>query len=140
MTAMGTGLDVLVHLENIGDQTFTDDVWAGTAGQSRRLEGFQIDILDQVPELGCEYMAHLQDSGDTPWVPEGQFVGTRGQSRRLEGFAIKLTGSQAPQYTVRYKAHLEDSGNTGWSADGDFCGTRGQSRRAEAMLVQIEAR
>ena len=140
MTNMGTDLGVLVHLENIGDQTYTDDVWAGTAGQSRRLEGFQINILDQVPELGMEYMAHLQDVGDTPWIPEGTFVGTRGQSRRLEGFAIRLTGSQAGQYTVRYKAHLQDTGNTAWCADGAFCGTRGQSRRAEAMLVQIDAR
>jgi uncharacterized protein YjdB len=140
MAAMGTNLDVLVHLENIGDQNYVNDVWAGTAGESRRLEGFQIDIVNQVPGVSCEYMAHLQDSGDTPWVQEGAYVGTRGQSRRLEGFAIKLKGPQAGQYSVRYKAHLQDTGNTAWCADGAFCGTRGQSRRVEAMLVEIDPR
>jgi hypothetical protein len=134
----GLSLRVLVHLQNIGDTLFRDNEFAGTRGQSRRLEGFQIDIASAIPNLSCRYMAHLQDIGDVPFVNEGAFVGTRGQSRRLEGFAIELTGAAAANYDVFYMAHLQDMGDTQFYSNGAFCGTRGQSRRVEGILVRIE--
>jgi uncharacterized protein YjdB len=87
-----------------------------------------------------QYMAHLQDIGDVPFVNAGKFVGTRGQSRRLEGFAIRLTGAAATRFNVVYMAHLQDIGDTVFSKNGEFCGTRGQSRRVEGILVRIEAK
>ncbi len=133
----GLPMDVLVHLQDIGDLVFSEDNFAGTRGQSRRLEGFQLSFHHPHEDLSMQYMAHLQDIGDVPWVSEGQFVGTRGQSRRLEGFAIKLTGNHASEFTVRYMAHLEGTGDTGWYSDGQFCGTRGQSRRVEGIVVEV---
>lgn len=130
-------IDVLVHLEGIGDQFFQEGEFAGTRGQSRRLEGFQLTFHPHHDKLSMQYMAHLQDIGDVSWVSEGNFVGTRGQSRRLEGFAIKLTGEHASEYTVEYMAHLEGMGDTGWYRDGAFCGTRGQSRRVEGICVNV---
>lgn len=130
-------MDVLVHLQDIGDLTFHEDEFAGTRGQSRRLEGFQLSFNPRLDGLSIQYMAHLQDIGDVPWVPEGQFVGTRGQSRRLEGFAIKLTGKHASEFTVQYMAHLQDIGDISWVSDGEFCGTRGQSRRVEGISVKV---
>jgi Clostridial hydrophobic W len=134
----GVPFTLLVHLQNIGDVTVQNNQFAGTRGQSRRLEGFQIDISPPVPGLSCQYMAHLQGIGDVPWVNAGQFVGTRAQSRRLEGFAIQLTGPQAGNYSVSYMAHLQGTGDTGFYSNGQFCGTRGQSRRVEGMLVRIQ--
>ncbi len=128
---------VLLHLQNIGDRVYRNDEWAGTKGQSRRLEGFQLTLDHPIPGLGLQYMAHLQDISDTSWVADGQFLGTRGQSRRVEGFAIRLTGSQAANYVVVYRAHLEGIGDTGERINGAFLGTRGQSRRVEAMFVSI---
>lgn len=133
-------LIVLVHLQDIGDSLFHNGQWAGTKGQSRRLEGFQISQVNPVPGLSLQYMAHLQDIGDVPWVNEGGFVGSRGQSRRLEGFAIRLTGPNAPFWDVIYQAHLQDMGDTGSYSNGQFCGTRGQSRRVEAIRVNIVAK
>ena len=130
----------LVHLQDIGDVSLVNDTFAGTRGQSRRLEGFQIQFNPPVPGLSMRYMAHLQDIGDVPWVDEGQFIGTRGQSRRLEGFAIELTGPEAVNYSVRYMAHLQDLGDTDFFRDGQFCGTRGQSRRIEGILVHVGPR
>jgi uncharacterized protein YjdB len=130
-------LDVLVHLQDIGDQLFHADELAGTRGQSRRLEGFQLNLVPAIPGLSLQYMAHLQDVGDTPWVNEGQFVGTRGQSRRLEGFAIRLTGANSTKFDISYMAHLQDLGDSSWFQNGEFCGTRGQSRRAEGIRVKI---
>jgi hypothetical protein len=87
-----------------------------------------------------QYMAHLEDIGDTQWIDEGQFVGTRGQCRRLEGFAIRLAGPSAPGYTVLYMGHLQDIGDTGVYMDSQFCGTRGQARRLEGMKFAVMPR
>jgi hypothetical protein len=136
----GPAMRVLVHLENIGDRVFRDNEFAGTRGESRRLEGFELSLNPAVPGLGMRYMAHLQGQGDVPFVNEGQFIGTRGQSRRLEGFAIELTGPQAANHNVFYMAHLQNLGDTPLFTNGQFCGTRGQSRRVEGILVRIEPR
>jgi hypothetical protein len=133
-------LNVLVHLQDIGDRIFRENEFAGTRGQSRRLEGFQLRIDPPIANLSMRYMAHLQNTGDVPFVNEGQFVGTRGQSRRLEGFAIELTGAQAANFNVFYMAHLQNTGDTGFFQNGQFCGTRGQSRRVEGILVRIDRR
>jgi len=85
----------VVHVQNLGDQPLGDSHWAGTKGQSLRLEGFALDFAPTVPGIGLEYMCHLQNIGDTALMPGESFCGTRGQSRRLEGFAIQLTGPEA---------------------------------------------
>lgn len=132
------GLRELVHIQDIGDRIFPEGAVAGTTGQSRRLEGFQINLDSPIPGLSMEYMAHVQDIGDTSWVREGQYVGTKGQSKRIEGFAIRLTGSQASKYDVFYQAHVEGIGNTPRVGNGQFSGTRGQSKRVEAISVWVQ--
>ena len=132
------GLIGVVHIEGIGDRIFPEGAVGGTTGQSRRLEGFQINLDSPIPGLSMQYMAHVEGIGDTFWVGEGQYVGTRGQSRRLEGFAIRLTGWQASNYDVFYQAHLEGIGNTPIVGNGEFSGTRGQSRRVEAISVWVQ--
>lgn len=137
-TPQKVSLRGIVHLQNIGDVPFQNDAFAGTRGESRRLEGFSLQISDSIPGLGIEYMAHIQDVGDTPWVGSGQFVGTRGKSQRLEGFGIRLTGSAAANYNVNYFCHLQDIGDTPVRSNGQFCGTRGESRRLEGLQVWIQ--
>jgi len=137
-------IEVLVHIEGIGHKKYSLGAWAGTFGQSRRLEGFMISRFygytgarDTIigSSISIEYMAHLEGSGDTGWT--SGYVGSRGESRRLEGFAIRLKGVNASQWSVRYSAHLQGYGNTPTVRDGAFCGTRGESRRVEAILVEI---
>lgn len=133
----GLPLQVTVHLQDYADRVYREQDFAGTRGESRRLEGFQIDFLAPVPGLGLEYMAHLENIGDTGWVPAGTFIGTRGQSRRLEGFAIRLTGPSAADYEVRYGAHVQNIGDVHAVSNGTFCGTRGHSLRVEGMWVKV---
>ncbi|RPJ79516.1 MAG: hypothetical protein EHM20_01180 [Alphaproteobacteria bacterium] len=130
-------MDIIVHLQDYGDKFYHEGDFAGTRGEGRRVEGFQLTFHPPQKGLGMQYMAHLEDIGDVPWVSDGQFVGTRGEARRLEGFAIKLTGDRASQYTVQYFAHLGGFGDSGWFMDGQFCGTRGQSRRVEGICVKV---
>jgi hypothetical protein len=131
------GMRGVVHVQNRGDMPLRDSNWAGTKGQSLRLEGFAVDFAPAVPGLGLEYMCHLQGRGDTGWMAGGSFCGTRGESRRLEGLAIRLTGPAAGQRDIYYACHLQNIGDTGFAMNGDFCGTRGESRRLEAMIVWV---
>lgn len=132
-----TSLWVLGHLEDVGDTQVQGEMFVGTRGKSKRLEGFQLTLSPSIPGLGLRYMGHVEAVGDTPWVTDGQFVGTRGQWKRLEGFCIELTGPNAALYKLSYMAHLEGVGDTPWMQAGQFCGTRGQSRRVEGMAVRL---
>jgi uncharacterized protein YjdB len=126
----------------MADQAGTDGAWAGTKGRSLRMEAFQIDFRDPpVPNLGIEYMCHIQGSGDSPkppmpWLHQGQKCGTNGLSLRLEGFATRLTGSNASAFTLTYKCHVQGAGDKDPDASG-YCGTKGQGLGAEAMFVDI---
>ena len=127
----------MVHLEGLGDRPISDHEWAGTKGQSRRLEGFSLNLDSPDDQLRVEYMCHLEGRGDIGWLAEGSFCGTRGESRRVEGLAIRLAGPQAKHFSIRYQCHLEGLGDTAVMSDGAFCGTRGGSRRLEALQVWI---
>lgn len=128
----------LVHIQDLGDQPLQSGSWAGTKGQSRRLEGIQLSIPAAVQaRLGVQMMMHQQNSGDSPWVDATTFLGSRGASLRIEGLAFRLTGPDAAKYDVDYKVHLEGIGDTGVSANGQFAGTRGQGRRLEAVIISI---
>jgi uncharacterized protein YjdB len=130
-------LDIVVHLQDIGDLECSGGDFCGTRGQSRRLEGFSLSIAPPVPGLSIRYYGHVQDFGDTGWYYNGDFVGTRGESRRLEGFAIRLDGPAAGYYNVFYTCHIQDHGDSAVMQNGQYCGTRGESRRLEGMSVWI---
>ncbi|HSS78122.1 MAG TPA: hydrogenase, partial [Thermoanaerobaculia bacterium] len=134
--AKGPRMDVLVYVQALGYRTFHEDELAGTNGLGLRLEGFQLNINPPVPNLSLRYMAHLEDTGDTPFKNEGEFAGTPG--KRLEGFAIELTGDAAPRFDVVYMANIEELGDTPLVTNGVFCGTRFESRRIERILVRID--
>lgn len=129
-------LDVMVHVKDLGDVTYRDNQWASIGGESRQIEGFQLNPLNG--DLTLEYMAHIAGSGDSDWAQQGQFVGTRNQSKAVEGFAVRLTGAAASKYVLSYKAHLKDKGDTAFVGDGQFCGTRGESRSVEAIWIKLE--
>jgi endonuclease/exonuclease/phosphatase family metal-dependent hydrolase len=129
---------VMTHIQDIGDVTYSDGVWAGRRGEALRIEGFSLQ--PKIPNLGFSYMAHIANQGDTAWVPENTYVGTRGQNKAVEGFAIKLTGTAADQYSLTYRAHIQDRGDTAFVNAGDFCGNRGIGKRVEAMWIQLQKR
>lgn len=126
-----------VHVEDLGDRPLVNHQWAGTRGESKRLEGISLNIDSPDNQLRVEYMCHIEDRGDIGWLTEGSFCGTKGESRRLEGVAIRLAGPQAKRYSIRYQCHIEGLGDTQVMSDGAFCGTRGEAKRLEALQVWI---
>jgi uncharacterized protein YjdB len=127
----------VVHVEDLGDRPLENHEWAGTRGESKRLEGFSLNIDSPDNQLRVEYLCHIEDRGDIGWLTEGSFCGTKGESRRLEGLAIRLAGPQARRYSIRYQCHVEELGDTKVMSDGAFCGTRGEAKRLEALQVWI---
>jgi hypothetical protein len=132
------GLRVRVHLQGLGDRDFGGGEYAGTKGQGRRLEAFQMAINPPVPGLDIQYMAHIAQVGDSPTASNGQMVGEPGTNRQIEGFAIKLAGPEAPKYDVFYNAHIQNKGDVPVCSNGQYCGTRGQSLRVEGIKVWVE--
>ncbi|GGA55595.1 hydrogenase [Okeania sp. KiyG1] len=139
-SAVSVGLKVLVHIQNIGDRIFAGQEYAGTRGQGFRVEAFQINIEPPIPGLNLEYMAHVSEIGDTPWLEAGKLAGERGKSRRIEGFAVRLTGIQAANYDVFYTAHVQNMGDLPVYSNGAYCGTRNQALRVEGIKVWIESK
>lgn len=132
----GVKLQIIAHLQDIGDIEGREAEEVGTTGQGRRLEGFEVRLAEPIEGLGVRVRSHLEGMGDTPWTTE--FTGSRGQSRMLEGFCIELVGRAAEKYDVFYQGHLEGFGWTPAYSNGHFCGTRGLGRRVEAIIVVIK--
>jgi uncharacterized protein YjdB len=125
----------LVHLSGVGDVAFTDSAFAGSKGQKRALEGFELRLKPSSHDLGIEYSCHAANVGDMPFT--SGFLGSRGASRQIEGFSIRLTGPLSQKYSVRYMAHIAGIGDVTEVADGAFCGTKGQGRAIEGIRVHI---
>jgi hypothetical protein len=106
----------------------------------------QVDLSNHYPLL-----VDIEDSGDSEWVKQGQFVGTRDKAKAMEGFAIRLTGDAASKYVLTYKAYLgnspradpaqpapHDEGETPFVKGGEFCGTKGKRRQFQAIWIKLE--
>jgi Clostridial hydrophobic W len=116
---------------------------AGTIGQHRRMQAFRCYLTGTIaPGTTIEYQAHMQGSGTTPWIPEGQICGITNQPKRMEALAIRFV--IAPLCcSIGYQVHMRKdifSGTGGWgnwAYDGQMAGTTGQNRRIEAFKAEI---
>lgn len=131
-------LKLIVHLQDIGDVLCEGTGWCGTIGENRRMEGFALTETGLPGNTRVEYMGHLAETGDTPWLQQGTFCGTRGKGLRLEGLAFKLVGDDANSYAIRYQVHLKNLGTSQIFQNGEFAGRRGEARHVEAFRVWIE--
>jgi tetratricopeptide (TPR) repeat protein len=105
--------------------------------EPQKIVEFRIYLRQHSLKLNIEYMAHVAQIGDVPWVKNESMVGGPEVFNHVEGYAVRLTGEDAPHFKVRYRAKLRDKGLTKWFTDGQFCGTRGEGRPVEAMQVQL---
>lgn len=127
------------HVEGKGDVgPFPASAWAGTMGQSLRLEFVRVECSD--PSLKIVAMAHIEGVGDTPWQDARTGIGTRGEGKRIEGLAFRIEGPQAGEYEIRYRTHIQGVGDTRFFTDGEFSGTRGFRHRVEACQVYLRRR
>ncbi|KAF5078930.1 BspA type Leucine rich repeat region [anaerobic digester metagenome] len=157
-TELPVGVAYRGHIQDRGDYPL-DGSWVdspdliGTVGQSKRIEGFEIKLNEDLPmEMSIRYNVHVQNRGwlydendPTDWPRDGAYAGTRGESLRIEAVKIVLTdsaGKPVPGYSVQYRGHVQNLGDQpqtadSWLADGAQLGTVGSSLRLEALLVRV---
>jgi len=127
------------HIQDIGWQGWkTNGQKSGTSGQSKRLEGIEIELYNLKGITGgIKYKTHVQNIGWQNYVENGEMSGTSGRSLRLEAIQIKLTGEIAKEYDVYYRVHAQNFGWLGWTKNGEKSGTAGYSYRLEAIEIKI---
>jgi len=131
-------LSYQTQIQRIGWQSSVEaGAVSGTSGQSLRLEGIKIKLLDNPYAGGIEYSTHVQRIGWQKFVSNGALSGTVGQSLRLEAIKIRLTGKMADNYDVYYRVHSQQFGWLGWAKNGEMAGTSGYSYRLEAIQIVL---
>ena len=126
------------HVQGIGWQSpVIDGAMSGTQGQSKRLEGIEINVQG-ADDLGVRYMTHVQTYGwETAWKENGAMSGTSGQSKRLEAIRIELTGTDAQYFDIWYCVHAQNYGWLAWAKNGEEAGTAGYGYRLEGIKIEI---
>ena len=127
------------HVQTFGweGSMIKDGSMSGTEGQSKRLEGIQIEIQNDA-DLGVEYRTHIQTYGwESGWKANGETSGTVGEGKRLEALQIRLTGSDADKYDVYYCVHAQHFGWLGWAKNGESAGTAGFGYRLEGIRIML---
>ncbi len=124
------------HVQDVGWQNYVQNgEMSGTSGQSKRLEGINIKILNNTSNLSIKYQVHIQDIGWQDWKTDDELAGTTGQAKRLEAIRIKLENTN--NYSIKYRVHIQNIGWQDWKTDGELAGTTGQALRLEAIQIKV---
>lgn len=125
------------HVADLGWLDLVDDgKIAGTVGQNRPLEAFQITNVD-IPEVGVQAFALVQDLGWSSGNIQTEDVGTTGLGKHIEAVKMGLFGARADEYDIWYRCHVQDYGWFNWSCNGAINGTEGGNRQLEAIQIEI---
>ena len=133
------------HVQTYGWQGWKyNGQMSGTEGESKRLEGIEIDITNQECYGDIIYTTHVQSYGwqgdlndKSTWSYNGEMSGTWGESKRLEAICIDLTDEMAEKYDVYYRVHAQSYGWLGWAKNGEAAGTAGCSKRLEGIQIVL---
>ena len=130
------------HVQDYGWQNYVSNgSVSGTEGQSKRLEGINIKLMNPSYSGSIRYMTHIQNKGwESSWNYDGAMSGTKGQSLRLEAIKIELTGEMAKHYDVYYRVHCQNIGWMGWAKNGENAGSSGYGYRLEGIQIELVAK
>ena len=127
------------HVQNVGWQAkVIDGAWAGTQGESKRLEALVIDPPEGVV---LDVDVHLQNIGWRSYLSikhnNDRILGTVGESRRVEAIRIRCKENNTGR-KLYYQVHCQSHGTMKACAEGEIAGTTGQSKRLEAIRICME--
>ena len=148
------GIRYRAHVQNIGWMDWvSDDDYAGTKGQSLRMEAVQIELTGEIKEqYDVYYTTYVQNIGWLGWAKNGQSSGTEAFSRQVEAIRIFLVekGSEAPGENQGYfvkglpssalsaTAHIQIYGDRTTTGSGKLIGTTGEKKRMEGLRLTIK--
>jgi hypothetical protein len=127
------GVQVIAHIERVGDVLYREPGRIGMPDQQRRIEGFAIDPLQGMQPHHMQYKVIFRGGVEGPWITGPHFCGTRGRGEPLSGFAIRLAPHLEERFSVTYRGSFSQSGLSRPCTDGEAC----QVATAE-FLVSME--
>ena len=127
------------HVEGIGWQgKKADGEISGTEGKGKRLEAFNVVLVDQEYDGDILYKSYIEGSGwEINYKSNGDVSGSTGKSKRIEAIRMKLTGDMLEKYDIYYKVHVQGFGDLGWAKNDEIAGSFGYSYRIEALEVKL---
>lgn len=150
------------HVQDVGTQNWVStadpSAYAGTSGQSKRIEAIQITLTGELAQrYDIYYRVHVQDVGWMKWTKgsedESSWTGTEGLGLRIEALEIQMVekGGQAPSSdgtyafitsndiaVLTYSGHQQDYGNLSSVTAGATLGITGKSKRLEALKISLK--
>jgi hypothetical protein len=114
-------MHVLAHIERLGDVLYGEGGRIGLPEQSRRIEGFAIDPLQDIAPHHIQYRAIFRGGVEGPWITGPNFCGTRARGERLCGFAVRVAPHLQERFSVSYCGGFSDSGIGQQCSDGEAC-------------------
>ena len=130
-------LEIVLHIEPIGDRRYPGGEWIGGRGQGRRVEAFSVRPLEKLAPTDIEYKAWGPGGRETPWVTAAALCGTRGQGIALTGFAIRLAPEPSDRFDVVYQGAFAESGVSGPRRNGEPCMPSRIDDALEAMHIRL---
>jgi hypothetical protein len=114
-------LEVVLHIQRLGDRRFVGSGWFGVREQHLQIEAFSIRPLDTLSASDIEFMGFGPGRRQTPWVTDARLCGTRGRALPLTGFAVRLTPQLRERFDIAYDGAFFESGVVGPCRNGDPC-------------------
>jgi hypothetical protein len=130
-------LEIVLHIERIGDRRFVGGEWVGSRGQGRPIQAFSVRPLEKLAATDIEYKAYGPGGRETPWVTAAALCGTRGQGIALTGFAIRLLAQPSERFEVVYQGAFAESGVTEPRRNGEPCAPSSVDDALEAMHIRV---
>lgn len=129
------------HVSGIGWQNaVADGATAGTTGQGRNLEAFNVALSSDLTEQfsgSVQYQAHVTNIGWQNPAADGANAGTTGRGLSIQAVKLNLTGELADNYDIYYRVHSADFGWFGWTCNGEIAGTYGLNCAAQAIEIRL---
>ena len=135
-------LDITVHVDDKGNLNFSEEMWAGTRGEGRKIQEFSVSIADaNGDDVRIIYQCHYESSAWSKWTKEGKVCGDESTNKQLEAVKFKLSGKDASKYRLLAKCHVENKGDDqGFVGASNVCGTVGLHKRLEAFWLEVRSK
>jgi len=130
-------LEIVLHIERLGDRLLRADGWVGNRGSKMRIEGFGIRPLEGLSPRDIHYKVFHSGGIETPWIGGPQLCGSRGQQMPIIGFAIRVAPHLRDRFDVEYQGAFFNSGLANPSRNSEPCRPRLAGDPLEAMFIKI---
>jgi hypothetical protein len=130
-------VEIVLHIDGLGDRRFSGGEWSGSQGQGRSIGAFSVRPLHKLAATDIEYKGFGPGGRETPWVTAAVLCGTRDRGISLTGFAIRLVGQPSEQFDIVYEGAFAQSGIAGPCRNGAPCRPSKADDSLEAVRIRL---